>query len=264
MPQPASVPDDSGEFFIGWLPMPARYRRPVRRAAATLVAGALAVAAAVAWMQPSPGEGQWTPSEPVELTGVVVADPYAMLRVVAPGGPAAGVRTVLLVESGKFGAVERMRPFDGQPARVRGTWLHRGDRWMLELDPATDAVVGLSGAEGLSAGAALRVVPRPLGPVVLRGEIIDPKCYLGAMKPGGGKTHKACAALCLRGGVPPLFVTRDAQRRETFYLLVRADGGPAHELAVPYVGDPVTLRAEAEQWGDLTVLKLTPQGIERH
>ena len=38
--------------------------------------------------------------------------------------------------------------------------------------------------------------------VTLKGEIIDPKCYLGAMKPGGGKTHKACAMRCIAGGIP--------------------------------------------------------------
>ncbi len=72
--------------------------------------------------------------------------------------------------------------------------------------------------------------------VTLKGEIIDPKCYLGAMKPGGGKTHKACAMLCISGGVPPMLVTRDANKQETFYLLTTDQGGVANELVLPFVG----------------------------
>ena len=99
--------------------------------------------------------------------------------------------------------------------------------------------------------------------MTLRGEIIDSKCYLGAMKPGGGKTHKGCAALCLSGGVPPMFVTRDAAGNETYYLLTDSEGKPMGKEAVDYVGDPVELTADLEQRGDLRVLKLAAADIRR-
>ena len=37
-------------------------------------------------------------------------------------------------------AIERMRPFDGQAVRLSGTFLHRDDRWMLELADSPDAI----------------------------------------------------------------------------------------------------------------------------
>jgi hypothetical protein len=97
----------------------------------------------------------------------------------------------------------------------------------------------------------------------LRGEIIDSKCYLGAMKPGGGKIHKACAALCLSGGVPPMFVTRDADNRETYYLLTAPDGGPLASDTFDYVGDAVELTGHLELHGDLHVLKVAAADIRR-
>jgi len=97
--------------------------------------------------------------------------------------------------------------------------------------------------------------------VTLKGEIIDPKCYLGAMKPGGGKTHKACAMLCISGGVPPMLVTRDANEQETFYLLTTDQGGVANELVLPFVGDRVEVAGRLEEHGDLLLLRIVRDGL---
>ena len=50
------------------------------------------------------------------------------------------------------------------------------------------------------------------GPVTVSGEIVDSKCFLGVMVPGAGKTHKECASLCLRGGIPPAPVRAGSSR----------------------------------------------------
>lgn len=50
-----------------------------------------------------------------------------------------------------------------------------------------------------------------LGEFTLQGEIVDSKCYLGVMRPGNTKTHRACAVRCIAGGVPPVLLVRDAQ-----------------------------------------------------
>jgi hypothetical protein len=99
--------------------------------------------------------------------------------------------------------------------------------------------------------------------ITLRGEIIDPKCYLGAMKPGGGKTHKACAMRCVSGGIPPMLVTRDGDGGETFYLLVLPDGCAANEAAYPFLGDRVELQGRLEQQDDMLILKVASQDIQR-
>jgi hypothetical protein len=185
----------------------------------------------------------------------IQAEPYAMLRVLdAKDSP---IRTILLVEEGKFGAAERVWPFAGQSVEVPGTLLHRDDRWMLELAAESE---GIKPTLPLALPEPKRSEPRP---VTLRGEIIDSKCYLGAMKPGGGKTHKACAALCIAGGVPPMFVARDGDGKETFYLLTAADGGPIHDAVLPFVGDQVDVGGVVEDRDDLCLLKVAPADIRR-
>jgi hypothetical protein len=253
MPEPSVAAPERDPFFIGWLPMPRPYARVlVPLAGVTLVA--LVVSAwLVADSQRSPGDGTWGDDAPTTLEGVVYAKPYAMIRVPSPelGGTP---KTVLLVEEGKFGAKDRAKPHDGQPVRVSGTLLARDGWQMLELR---------AGAEGLQpidlpepeVVALRRSPPRHLGRVQLRGEIVDAKCYLGAMKPGGGVTHRGCAVLCLRGGVPPLFTTKSNDGVIVNYLLTGNDLGPIDDSIFDVVGVPMTVEAEVSEWDDLLVVR---------
>ncbi len=258
----APASDQPDEFFVGWLQAPPSYVRFVRPVAVGLLLAAGGTALLLAWCQQSPGTAEWESDKQVTYEGVVYASPYAMIRVPGEHG-GEPVRTIFLVEEGKFGAVDRAKPHNGQPVRVTGTLLHRDERWMLELLPGEAGIQPLPAMDQEMQERLRRSRPRPLGQVTLRGEIIDSKCYLGAMKPGGGKTHKACAALCLSGGVPPMFVTRDAAKRETFYLLTGPDGGPIEKGVIDFVGDPVEITGLLEQQGDLQVLKIAVGSVRR-
>jgi hypothetical protein len=108
-----------------------------------------------------------------------------------------------------------------------------------------------------------RPAPKSRGQVSLRGEIVDSKCYLGAMKPGGGTTHKGCAVLCLKGGVPPLFVTQDTGGRMVYYLLVSGECGQLDQAAFHLAGEPVEVNGESEEWGDISVLKAAGRSFRR-
>lgn len=248
-------------FFIGWLPLPHSYARFLRPVAVGMLLLAAVSALLLSAAQRSPGTAVWEDERPHTFEGIVYASPYALLRVEGEQ-PGDAVRTILLVEEGKFGAVERVQPFDGQPVRVTGTLLHRDGRCLLELAEGTAGLQAMSRKKP-QAAQLRRGGIQARGTVTLRGEIIDSKCYLGAMKPGGGKTHKACAALCLAGGVPPMLVTRDRDNRETYYLLTASDGGPLARDAFDYVGDPVEVTGRLELDGDLQVLKVAASDIRR-
>lgn len=238
-------------FFVGWLPMPRRFARFLWPVAVLLVVGGGVVGWMLAAGQQSPGPGVWDDGT-TTLEGVAYADPYAMVRVPAaePGGAA---RTVLLVEEGKFGARPRVMPHDGLAVRVSGRMLSRGGRLMMELAPG-DAGLSPTDMPEPERVALRRPPPVSLGRVELRGEIVDAKCYLGAMKPGAGRTHRGCAVLCLKGGVPPLFATPEG----SLHLLADRTGGPLGQEVCALAGTTIAVSGELQAWDDLTVLKCSP------
>lgn len=261
-PQRITADPRDDEFYVGYLPVPPGHRRFLIALLPMLLVGVVVGGVLVAAQQQSPGAGQWEFGVYREVEGVVLADPYPML-LTPPIRPGARPNVYLLVKEGKHGARDTVAAFDGEAVRVRGSRLDCDGRAMLELASAEDAIVAAPSLNDAVA-AALRDEPlTPLSQLTLRGEIIDPKCYLGAMKPGGGKTHKECATLCIRGGIPPMFVTRDRDLRETFYLLTGPDGRPILEEIVPFIGDAVQLSGRLARRGDLLLLMIDPGSIQR-
>jgi hypothetical protein len=252
---------DTDEFYIGWLSPPPAYRRFVRwSAAGSLVLAGLA-AAAIALGQRTPGKGIWDPDSQA-MVGLIQPVPYPVLLLPADRGHPRG-RAVLLVSEGKFGAARRAAPFAGRLVRARGTLLTRDGRSMLELATQADALELVGGESELT-----RETPNPHAPhggrrVALRGEVIDPKCYLGAMKPGDGKTHKACAALCIRGGIPPMLLSTGPDGRSNYYLLAGLADEPLHERLAPFAGDRVAVSGTVWLLGDLPVLSIDANSLER-
>ncbi len=242
------------EFYVGYLEMP----RGVRRFSLGLVVIVFSVMAGVALLlasqQRDPGDARWG-DEIAELQGTLIDTPYPALLL--QGQPQ---QMVLLVSTGKQGARERAAAHLGRSVRVHGTILQRGRARLLEVSDGVDAIENL----GATIDRDL-VIAAPFAAVELRGEIIDPKCYLGAMKPGEGKTHKACASLCLRGGIPPMFVEDGKPDRP--YLLLDMQGhaltGDQLETIIDFVGEAVLLPARAGSMGDLPTLAVDPAVIRR-
>ncbi len=237
--------DHGAPFYVGYLPVPPAYRRFLFRAAPSLLAILAAVALVLARSQGDPGPAVWEDAVVRTLEGTVVARPYPMLFADDRGDGEPGV--VLLVELGKRGG-ERGAVSDGRRVAISGWILRRDGRRMLEMEPGDAAV------REVGEGAALPGV-HSLGRVTLRGEIVDAKCFLGAMKPGEGRTHKECATLCVRAGIPPMFITRDAAGAPTYYLLLGEDGGPIGPGVHPLIADPVEITGELEEQGGLLRLR---------
>jgi hypothetical protein len=250
-------PDSDDSFFIGWAETPPPDRRFFLRAGLGLTAAAGAVGFGLAAVQRAPGAGNWDPDAVREWRGIVTAEPYAMLRSGDFGG---APRTALLSCLGKCGVAARVGALSGQAVVVRGSLVQRGRHTMIAVDEVGDWIRRDERAapDPTLAFPALE----PLGEVSLAGEILDSKCWFGAMRPAEGKVHKACASLCIRGGIPPAFFARGTGSRSA--LMIMTNGGKAHgpEL-LPLVADPVRAVGRVFRWGDLLVLDTPPGAIRR-
>lgn len=236
-------------FYVGYLPLPTADRRVLRVLIPTLFIVLAAVAAVVAWSQRDPGPAVWDTGQARAWTGLVRTDPYPVLET--------DEGIYLVVEAGKHTSRPRLEHLDGRAASLTGFLLERTGRRMIELEPGADAV---------TAAATTPRAPRPrtAGPeVVLTGEILDSKCYLGAMKPGDGKGHKACATLCIDGGIAPMLITTQPDGTAAYYILATTTDGPAGELVRPFIGEPVRVRGVPVRSPGLNLLRIGPGAVER-
>ena len=106
-----------------------------------------------------------------------------------------------------------------------------------------------------------------LGRQLLRGEIVDSKCWFGVMKPAQGKAHKDCAIRCISGGAPPAFVVRsagaDGRERTLVLLLAATDGAPLGPRILDLVAEPVEIAGEVSRLGDQLLFSTDPTTIRR-
>jgi hypothetical protein len=225
------------EFYIGYLPSaPEGLARTARRVTAALAVGVVMLAGGLVLGQAPFPAATFEYGQYREFEGAVREYPYPRLG------------DYLLAAPGKRGAAELVRGLDGQIAWVRGSLIHRGDVAMIEVESVR--------ALGRMAAPETAV---DLGAVRLAGEIVDGKCWLGVMNPGGGKVHRDCAARCLSGGIAPLFVARDAAGVTRPALLAALTREQAREFA----GEPVWISGRLSRAGRTLILRAESVSRER-
>lgn len=243
-------------FFIGFLPAPAGLRGFLIGAAALLVAIMAAAGFALGTAQDDPGEGTFRFDYGRQtVKGVVELVPYPLIHVTEGNDNIQPGETFFMSAGGKAGVGDRAAPFDGKVVQVSGVMLERGDLYMLQLRGGRN---GLRGAEG--SGSVPEV--EDLGRWRLAGEICDGKCLSGAMRPGRGLAHKACANLCLLGDVPPVFVSSQPVEGSEFLLITGPDGTKLPEEAYDYVAQYVSVEGQIRRHGDLLVFAIDPATLE--
>lgn len=239
----------SKPFFVGYLATPAARKRSSWLIGVTFGAIAIAFGVALSLGQTTASQGTWVISETRAVEGLLSLDPYPVIHT--------RDQSVLLVRPGKSSAEDLVAPYAGQFVRVSAIPIERGGWLMLEVGSNTqveaiDAIVGVAQPPTVTGEA-----------VSLSGEIVDSKCFLGVMKPGAGKVHRACAAMCLTGGMPPMLVVTDDVGDRFGYMLVGDAGESVSKRLVPDVAVPVTVSGTLQTRGDLTYLEIGASAITR-
>ncbi|NNF03830.1 MAG: hypothetical protein HKN17_05125 [Rhodothermales bacterium] len=234
----------SDDFYIGYEPrQPSDLARFVSVSSALLLFVAVATAAVLSASQDEPAEARFEYGVSRTYDGVVRIDPYPRLDL-SDGS------TILLVSEFMHGANEAVLNYVGQHITVSGSLIERQRLRMLEIDAQSivredagmpAAAMTAAGADAPTAPAA-PAAPDERGapePVTVQGELLDGKCFLGVMKPGEGTVHRACARLCLRGGIPALIAFVEAGGRARTALVTFGSDVPLAEEYLRFVGRPV-------------------------
>lgn len=243
-------------FFVGYFK---KVPSEIRDFASMTGAGFVSLLAIIALLLPlgtiDPGSGRYANDlQGGTLTGVIDPLPYPILRVPAADGTPA--RAVLLGGQDKVGVQGRVA-VGTSVIEVGGVFVRRGDIEML--------LIGSNGAKA-SAAPLPDFQPAPaedLGHWRLTGEICDGKCYGGAMKPGRGLAHKACANLCITEGLPPVLVMELSVEGSTVVLLAAEDGGPMPDELLHLTAVPIQMEGQLERRDDLLIFRIDEGSIHR-
>jgi hypothetical protein len=232
------------EFYVGYLPhAPSSLARFVRGRVVRLLLFAIVAAAGAAVALPYFGDG-------VFEFGVVKPHRGAVLCDAATRLTEAEVEYIL-VGAGKNGAPIELCGDGGGVFEVSGSRFTRGGKEFLEVESF----------EAQPGGGVPRVAATPLGRMTLAGEIVDAKCYFGVMNPGETRVHRACAMLCLRGGITAVFVVRDRRGNEAHLLLARDDGVTTTQDFLKWVAEPVEITGEVFRQGEWLVFRINNESI---
>ena len=251
----------NNNFYIGYMEkMPASFRKPVRLfvlAAAILfsIGSFLIVRSQQAFSTATFELGQLTTVE-----GILRMEPAPMLQL-ETGKDSKGrpiLQSILLIGFGKHGAeatlekveAQRKLKLDGKKLKLEGTLIYHDGKTLLELTQKEKSILDVLDV------APLNRQLTELGQISLRGEIADPKCYFGVMKPGEGKTHRSCAARCIAGGIPPILKAVSNDGQVQYFIIEGEDGEPINEQVLPIVGEPVQLTGSVVLYDDWLVLRL--------
>jgi len=236
------------EFYVGYLPKaPSGIAGVIRRAVVALLAVTALVAVALVYGQHRFAASFFEFGNVREFEGVVREWPNPALAV--------GKSTYALVTEGKHGARALVAGLEGKPVKLRGTRIHRDTTEMIEVVAGSVQVIDQH--------VAPPIVTEDLGRQTLAGEIVDSKCYLGVMNPGHTKPHRECASLCIRGGVPPLFVVRDAAGRDVHLWLVSETGAPVNQQVLDFIAEPIEITGQLKRFGNQLYLYANPPSFKR-
>jgi hypothetical protein len=249
---------ETDEFYIGYLTEGPRVTMTFLKRFVTLFAITVPLlCAAVVLSQKTFSTSNFDYNTPVTMEGRLYERPYPLLKVEF-GRTIHGEsisQTILLVGSGKYGVTSLLKLFsglhtewkDGDKVSITGNLIYGDGKSLLQINSLDDiAKIPTDSTSFLPKNTATRREAEVIG------EVVDPKCFFGVMKPGEGKPHRSCAIRCIHGGIPPVFHTGPSE----YYLLVGENMEPLKELVLGIVGDRVALRGEIIEVDDWNILKV--------
>jgi hypothetical protein len=245
------------QFYIGYLEKaPKPIAHFLKRVLPVIVLLGLICGAVISTTQTGFNEGKYELGKRTQFTGFVEKGPIPMLRIENPGK--GNDDQVLLIGFGKFGAdttlaeMEKYHEmtFADQLVTLEGTQILMGDMRLLELTEKKFSLIHWKPGQPKT-----KLNKKPLGHVGYSGEVIDPKCYFGVMKPGEGKTHRSCAILCINGGIPPMLKTTDDDGVSSYIFLLGENETPQQSEWAPFAGLKNTrVAGDAYDWNGWQVL----------
>jgi hypothetical protein len=254
--------NDKNEFYIGWMAKaPASYGKHIKRVVAGLAITVACGSIVLALLQKKFSTAVFEFGNLTTVKGIYRQHPVPSIKVMTERDLFGNTTyiTMPLVGYGKFGAEgvikelekEKNLLLDKKEVIFKGTLLYSDGKTLLQIDKNDNPLINVTNG---SVSSVVNPVIKELGTIKLKGEVLDPKCYFGVMKPGSGKPHRDCAIRCIAGGMSPVFYVRNKNGEASYYLILDKDGNKMNDELRDYIAEPVSLEARAVQYDDWVIL----------
>jgi hypothetical protein len=262
---------DNSEFYIGWQPKsPQSFAKHTRKVVLVLLVLVIGAGFLLATQQKKFSTASFEFGQLTEVKGMYQQFPVPSVKVITKQDAFgnSSFLTIPLVGYGKFGAEgtiaelekEKNISLNKKEVTLKGSLLFSDGKTLLQIDKNDDPLINVNTTTPSQQAAP---VLKDLGTVELTGEVVDPKCYFGVMKPGHGKPHRDCAIRCIAGGMSPVFYVRNEKGEAGYYLILDENGKKMNDDLKNYVAEPVSLKAKAVQYDDWVVLFVNKNTIKR-
>ncbi len=253
----------NSEFYIGWqAKAPGSFSNHVKKVLWILFPAALIIGYLLSGSQRKFSIASFEYGKLTEIKGVYTDKPVPMLKVFDKFNLSISIP---LIGYGKHGAETAIRELEEEKGIIlnrkevtlKGTLLYSDGKTLLQIDKNDDPIIKVGTAFTFPSEE------KDLGIQTIRGEIIDPKCYFGVMKPGEGKVHRDCAIRCILGGIPPVLHVMNEKGESNYYLIVGPNGEKMNEAVQDIVADPVSIEARVVETDDWIILYTSKEKIKR-
>ena len=250
--------NNKDDFYIGWQEnAPNNYTNKTKKFIWVVLFIIPLVALPLVLTQQGFADSNFEFGKLTEVEGFLVTEPVPIIKTYGSDG----TKSILLVGFGKMGAENDITEFENidkidlenNSVKIKGTLIYDENKTLLELTDGNNAFIGTGDLKKENA-----LVKKEFGFVTMRGEIYDPKCAFGVMKPGYGKPHRSCAVRCISGGVPPVLKIENKNGEKNYCLLLGKNGEPINQEILEYVADQVQICGHLEQQDDWLVLRTDP------
>jgi len=239
--------NEDDEFYIGWQSsMTEKMKRSVIKFIFPAVLSGFLLVFVFSFAQLHIAQSLFDYDHPKTFSGIVSVYPFPHIRVANKrdifGNPVYFIYP--LVNANKFGATEIINQWckehhtENCTATITGSVIQRDETFAIEL---SEGIGSLKKGEDVATIPASSLLPVD---TTLIGEIIDPKCYLGAMNPGEGKPHRSCAIRCISGGIMPVLTWNDHSGKKYYAVITGKNGKPVNQEILFAVAEPVTIKGK--------------------
>ncbi|MEO8770220.1 MAG: hypothetical protein ABI402_09055 [Ferruginibacter sp.] len=250
------------EFYIGWLPnAPKGFSKHVKKVLLILLPIVILFGVTLALLQKKFDTGNFEFGTLTEVKGIYFNKPVPLIKVINGKDIWGNLSyiTIPLVGYGKYGAdgiiadieKEKNISLDEKEITLKGTLLYNDGKTIMQVSANDKPLISFA---NIKAATTLLPLQKELGERKVKGEIIDPKCFFGVMKPGEGKVHRDCAIRCILGGIPPVMLVRNSKGDKNYYLVVGPNGEKMNEAVHDYVAEPVEMDARLVQYDDWIIM----------